>query len=138
MRTHTHTNMHTSKRAHEYTQTSISWCPLELSEVKGHAFIFIWFGCLEISNLFPPRERPPRPQIALSFVEMLHTHPFYLISPLPFLSLCLFCCLALDFSTISALASLPSSPLLVHIVIRQRCQRTAPYLHGAKGTNPKD
>jgi len=39
---HTHTNTHTSKRAHDRAHTSISRCPLELGEVKGHAFIFIF------------------------------------------------------------------------------------------------
>ena len=40
--THTHTHTHTSKRAHDRAHTSISRCPLELGEVKGHAFIFIF------------------------------------------------------------------------------------------------
>jgi len=40
-RTRIYTNMHTSKRAHDRTYTSISRCPLELGTVQEHAFIII-------------------------------------------------------------------------------------------------
>jgi len=50
----------------------------------------------------PPPPRPPRPQIALGTVLMLH--PSYLIPPLPFHSPFLFCCLVLVNLTIFALA----------------------------------
>jgi len=54
-----HTNMHTTKRVHDHADTSILWCPLELNEVKGYAFIFIGLRCLEIFHLFLPPARPP-------------------------------------------------------------------------------
>ena len=58
--TRTHTHTHTSKRAHDHAHTSISQCPLELGEVKRHAFIFIGPGCLEILHLFLPLHALPR------------------------------------------------------------------------------
>jgi len=58
LRTHTHAHTHTSNRAHAQ---SISRCPLELSDVKKLAFVFIWLGCLEILHLFLPPARSSTP-----------------------------------------------------------------------------
>ena len=57
---------------------------------------------------FPRLARPPRPNIVLSTILILHTHPTLPSFPLlPFDSIFHFCCLALDLSTIFALAPLP-------------------------------
>jgi len=93
-RTHTHTNTHTSKRAHDRTHTLISWCPLEIGEVKGHAFIFIGLRCLEIFHLFLYARHTPKPPSALFSCPTPTLH--FLIPPLPLLSLFLSSCLALD------------------------------------------
>jgi len=83
--THTHTYEHTHKHLHtidDRAHLSILRCPLELDELKGQAFMFIRLRYLEILLCpsspvsAPSPARPPRPQMALSTVPMLHTHPF--------------------------------------------------------------
>ena len=108
-RAHTHTYTHTSKRAHDQAHTSISQCALTPHEVKGHTFIFIRLGCLEILHMILPPTRPPRPRMVLGKGFMLTPTLSYRISPLPFRSLFLVCShgAALDLSTFFALAPLP-------------------------------
>jgi len=79
------------------------WCPLKVDEVKEHVFIFIGLRCLEILHLFLPPACPPPPK-SLSALFAWSTTLSYLIPPLYFLSLFLFYCLALDLSTIFAVA----------------------------------